>query len=178
MFVEHAGRLLDRDTIMHAIWPGVFVSDDSISQCVRDIRRALGREALAILRTVPRRGYMFAATVYRDISERPSLDAQAKDLGALAAHAVLPTTAERRQLTVLFADLVGSVGLSEQLDPEELDWVDCSGRAHCAAAITRYGGHVASYSGDRVLAYFGYPHAREDAAERAVRAGLAIVAAS
>src|SRR3954462_5200752 len=63
LFVENAGRLLDRDTIMGTVWPDVFVTDDSITQCVGDIRRALGGEAQRLLRTVPRRGYLFAAEV-------------------------------------------------------------------------------------------------------------------
>jgi DNA-binding winged helix-turn-helix (wHTH) protein len=63
LLVENAGRLLDRDTIMQAVWPDVFVTDDSITQCVRDIRRALGDEAQRLLRTVPRRGYRFLAEV-------------------------------------------------------------------------------------------------------------------
>ena len=61
LLVESAGRLLDRDTIMRALWPDVFVTDDSITQCVGDIRRALGDEAQRLLRTVPRRGYLLAA---------------------------------------------------------------------------------------------------------------------
>jgi len=56
LFVENAGRLLDRDTIMGAVWPDVFVTDDSITQCVGDIRRALGDEAQRLLRTIPRQG--------------------------------------------------------------------------------------------------------------------------
>src|SRR3954453_7423058 len=63
LLVENAGRLLDRDAIMAAVWPDVFVTDDSITQCVRDIRRALGDEAGRLLRTVPRRGYLLAAAV-------------------------------------------------------------------------------------------------------------------
>src|SRR4051794_10477904 len=63
LFVENAGRLLDRDTIMGAVWPDVFVTDDSITQCVGDIRRALGDEAQRMLRTVPRRGYLFPVEV-------------------------------------------------------------------------------------------------------------------
>ena len=86
--------------------------------------------------------------------------------------------AERRQLTVLFCDLVGSTALAEQLDPEDLGSVIRAYQELCAAAIARCGGHVASYMGDGVLAYFGYPQAHEDAAERAVRAGLAIVEAA
>ena len=70
--------------------------------------------------------------------------------------------------------MVGSTALAEQLDPEDLGGVIRGYRERCATAIARLGGHVASYSGDGVLAFFGYPQAREDAAERAVRAGLAI----
>src|SRR4051794_22512754 len=65
LLLENAGRLLNRDTIMEAVWPDVFVTDDSITQCVGDIRRALGDEAQRLLRTVPRRGYLFAAEVSR-----------------------------------------------------------------------------------------------------------------
>src|SRR4051812_6293456 len=65
LLIENAGRLLNRDTIMKAVWPDVFVTDDSITQCVGDIRRALGDEAQRLVRTVPRRGYLFAAEVSR-----------------------------------------------------------------------------------------------------------------
>ena len=63
--VENANRLIDRDEIMAAVWPGVFVTDDSIGQCLKDVRRALGDEQQRILRTVPRRGYVFTAEVSR-----------------------------------------------------------------------------------------------------------------
>jgi class 3 adenylate cyclase len=84
-------------------------------------------------------------------------------------------TAERRHLTVLFCDLVGSTEIAAQLDPEE--WRDLVGAYHRAAAeaITRYGGHVAKYLGDGVMAYFGWPEAHENDAERAARAGLAVL---
>src|SRR4029453_4377949 len=84
--------------------------------------------------------------------------------------------AERRQLTVMFCDLVGSTVLSEQLDPEELREVVRAYQATCTAIIERYEGHGAQYLGDGLLVYFGYPVAQEDAAQRAVRAGLGIVA--
>ena len=63
LLVENAGRLLDRDTINRTIWGEITVSDDSIAQCIRDIRRALGDEAQQILKTVPRRGYLMVAVV-------------------------------------------------------------------------------------------------------------------
>src|ERR1700732_1616088 len=60
-FVENPGRTIDRDEIMQAVWPGVFVTDDSIAQCVSDIRRALSDNEQKLLRTLPRRGYLFTA---------------------------------------------------------------------------------------------------------------------
>ena len=85
--------------------------------------------------------------------------------------------AERRQLTVLFVDLVGSTELSASLDPEEMRGVLRAYQDAVAGEIARVGGHLAKLMGDGVLAYFGWPRAHEDEAERAVRAGLALVAA-
>src|SRR5262245_27190551 len=84
--------------------------------------------------------------------------------------------AERRQLTVMFCDLVGSTTLSERLDPEELREVVQAYQATCTGVIRRYDGHVAQHLGDGLLVYFGYPHAHEDDAQRAVRAGVEILA--
>lgn len=85
--------------------------------------------------------------------------------------------AERRQLTVLFCDLVDSTRLASQLDPEELRQVVQAYQATCAKVIARFDGHIAQYLGDGLLVYFGYPLAHEDDAQRAVRAGLGIVEA-
>ncbi|HEV8713011.1 MAG TPA: adenylate/guanylate cyclase domain-containing protein, partial [Candidatus Binatia bacterium] len=84
---------------------------------------------------------------------------------------------ERRQLTVMFCDLVGSTTLSEQLDPEELHAVIRAYQEVCAGTISHYEGHIAQYLGDGLLVYFGYPAAHEDDAARAVRAGLEIITA-
>ena len=81
--------------------------------------------------------------------------------------------AERRQLTVMFIDLVGSTALSAKLDPEDLRSIFGAYQRCCAELVQRNGGFVAKYMGDGVLAYFGYPQAHEDDAERAVEAGLA-----
>jgi class 3 adenylate cyclase/predicted ATPase len=88
-----------------------------------------------------------------------------------------PAEAERRQLTVMFCDLVGSTALSERLDPEELREVVHAYHQVSAEAIGRFAGQVAQHLGDGLLVYFGYPQAHEDDAQRAVRAGLGIVAA-
>ena len=85
--------------------------------------------------------------------------------------------AERRQLTVMFCDLVGSTALSRRLDPEDLREVIRAYRAACAEVVVRFDGHVAQYLGDGLMVYFGWPQAHEDDAERAVRAGLDIVEA-
>jgi class 3 adenylate cyclase/tetratricopeptide (TPR) repeat protein len=82
---------------------------------------------------------------------------------------------ERRQLTVMFCDVVGSTAISERLDPEEWRAVVRSYQAACAAVIRRFEGYVAQYLGDGLLVYFGYPQAHEDDAQRAVRAGLEII---
>jgi class 3 adenylate cyclase/predicted ATPase len=85
--------------------------------------------------------------------------------------------AERRQLTVMFTDLVGSTALSTKLDPEDLRSVIGAYHKCVAQTVGRFGGFVAKYMGDGVLIYFGYPQAHEDDAERAVRAGLALLEA-
>jgi class 3 adenylate cyclase/tetratricopeptide (TPR) repeat protein len=83
--------------------------------------------------------------------------------------------AERRQVTVMFCDLVGSTALSTRMDPEDLRDVISAYQNSVAVTVGRFGGFVARYIGDGVLVYFGYPHAHEHDAERAVRAGLALV---
>ena len=85
--------------------------------------------------------------------------------------------AERRQLTVLFCDLVDSTILASQLDPEELREVVRAYQDTCAKVIARFEGHIAQYLGDGLLIYFGYPLAHEDDAQRAVRAGLGMIEA-
>jgi predicted ATPase/class 3 adenylate cyclase len=136
-----------------------------------------------------------------DLSVVPDLTEQdLKDLGVLLGHrrkimraaAELDQTAstsqqtpasqmpsdregERRHLTIMFCDLVGSSALSARLDPEDMRRVISSYHACIGEVIGRYEGMIARYMGDGVLAYFGYPRAQEDDAERAVRAGLALV---
>ncbi len=96
---------------------------------------------------------------------------------AEAAPKARAAEAERRQLTVLFCDLVGSTELSARLDPEDMGQLIRSYQDSCTEVVERWGGHVAKYMGDGVLAYFGWPQAHEDEAERAVRAGLALTEA-
>ena len=85
-------------------------------------------------------------------------------------------TAERRQLTVLFCDMVGSTPLAERIDPEELRDIMRDYRNACYEVVARFDGHIAQYFGDGILVYFGYPQAHEDDARRAARTGLELVA--
>src|SRR3954466_15240076 len=95
----------------------------------------------------------------------------------LLAEPALQHDAERRHLTVMFCDLVGSTALSARLDPEDMWEVIRAYRTACAKVVATYDGSLARFVGDGILAYFGYPLAHEDDAERAVRAGLDIIAA-
>src|SRR5207342_3114504 len=97
------------------------------------------------------------------------------NLTAASPSLVQPREAEFRQITVMFCDLVGSTQLSEKLDPEGLQKLIDAFRVECSAAIGRYGGEVARYFGDGVMAFFGWPRAHEDDAVRAIHAALEIV---
>ncbi len=96
LLVENAGRVVDRDTSMAAVWPDVVVTDESIIQCIRDIRRALGDDAQVLLKTVPKRGYLLATEVT-----------------PVEGPAAAPR-AERRLVAILAADIVGYSRLIEQ----------------------------------------------------------------
>jgi class 3 adenylate cyclase/predicted ATPase len=124
---------------------------------VGDRRRLL--DAIAALRTE-------ASAAAPSLVDAPlSIDKATKD------------TAERRQVTVMFADLVGSTALSARMDPEDLREIISAYQRCVADTVGRFGGFVAKYMGDGVLVYFGYPQAHEDDAERAVRAGLGLIEA-
>lgn len=99
------------------------------------------------------------------------------DPAALIASPLPPQDAERRHLTVMFCDLVGSTALSARLDPEDMWEVIRAYRAACADVVAAYDGRIARFVGDGILVYFGYPRAHEDDAERAVRAGLDMISA-
>jgi len=121
-------------------------------------------------------------TALRSASVPGSLQSQKTSAGiALPGNAVAvesaPPSAERRQLTVMFCDLVESTALSGRLDPEELRRVLRDYHSMCSTMIRRYDGTIAQYLGDGLLVYFGYPRAHEDDAQRAVRAGLGIIEA-
>src|SRR6516165_1751977 len=110
--------------------------------------------------------------ILRAIAGLKSTEAVAPSPATEAVIARPQDTAERRQVTVMFSDLVGSTALSARMDPEDLREVISAYQKCVAETVQRFGGFLAKYMGDGVLVYFGYPQAHEDDAERAVRAGM------
>ena len=181
--VTHPDRLVTKDTLLDAVWPETAVSDAVVRIAIGEVRRALGDTAQAsrYIATVQRRGYRFVAPVVEHAEAvpgptgAPSLetpDTPHQHEVVPRPPALPPPEAERRHLTVLFCDLVGSTALTGQLDPEDYREVVRAYHQICAEVLQRFDGYMAQYLGDGVLAYFGYPVAHEDDAQRAVRAGL------
>jgi class 3 adenylate cyclase/pimeloyl-ACP methyl ester carboxylesterase len=142
---------IDRDSVRH-------LSDADIKDLGLPIgHRSRLRAAIQMLG-----GSAAPASASEDVAEHPSPQFSG---------------AERRQLTVMFCDLVGSTALSERLDPEELRAVLHAYRMECGQVIARYEGQVARYVGDGILTYFGWPKAHEEDAERSIRAALEIIGA-
>jgi class 3 adenylate cyclase len=128
-------------------------------------------EKIGVASVGHRRQLMLAIAELKDIQK----GAAQPPSGAPVAPIAPRDTAERRQVTVMFSDLVGSTALSARMDPEDLREVISAYQKCVAETMGRFGGFVAKYMGDGVLVYFGYPQAHEDDAERAVRAGLELI---
>ena len=150
-----------------------FAENDIDVSVLRDLTDA-DLEKIGIRSLGHRRKLLRAITDLRDIEA--SAPAVATTSDAPTASRSLDS-AERRQVTVLFSDLVGSAALSTRMDPEDLRVVISAYQNRVAETVQRFDGFVAKYMGDGVLVYFGYPRAHEDDAERAVRAGLELIAA-
>src|SRR4051794_3005212 len=148
------------------------VDADVLPELTADELRELGVTSLG-----HRKRLLAAITALRAGRAAPAAAVPPPDTSADTPPAVPPGEAERRQLTVMFVDLVGSTALSARLDPEEMGGVLRAYQNAVAGEVARFEGHVAKFMGDGVLAYFGWPRAHEDEAERAVRAGLAVAAA-
>src|SRR5262249_53511499 len=189
--VEHAGRVGGKEEIIKAVWPDVIVTEESLTRCICEVRRAIGDESQKIIKTVPKRGYLLdVSIVLDDVQEDqpPAPRATGPSASTLndpaKVSSVLPTTtgpsptdAERRQVTVLFCDLVGSTALASRLDAKDLrDGIRAYHKC-CEDIVGEYDGSIAQYLCDGVMARFGYPKAHEDDADRAVRCGLDMIKA-
>jgi class 3 adenylate cyclase/predicted ATPase len=192
-FVNHPGRVLSRDTLLDATAGRRFEPfDRSVDVMVGRLRRKIEPDPKAprVIVTVPG-GYQFAAVLRKarptaapkpkEAADGAKLDAAAPLSAPALTHAnpsgsvaAQSSSAERRPVTLMFCDLVGSMGLAATLDPE--DWRDLV-KAHLGEAsklVTGLGGHVLIRLGNGLMALFGYPHAQENDAERAVRAALGV----
>ena len=168
LLIRHRERVVSRDDLIAAVWRGRIVSESTLTSRITAVRQAIGDsgQAQRLIRTIPRRGFRFIG----DVSE---------------GHLSLPTRTEpappalpaaRRQLTVLACE-IDAVSISARLDPEDLRELIAACHAALKATVEQFGGFLAQRLTDGALAYFGYPEAHEDDAERAVRAGLAAVRA-
>jgi class 3 adenylate cyclase len=110
-----------------------------------------------------------------DIIPEPFSPVKKQDISSYTLTEFHPVDAERRHITVMFCDLVGSTQLSENLDPEDFRQILQVYQDTCVYAVNQYEGHLAQYLGDGVLIYFGYPGAHEDDSQRAIRCGLEIL---
>jgi class 3 adenylate cyclase len=131
------------------------IDDKVLAELTADDLMALGVSSVG-----HRRKLLAAIALLRD--SRPITDRQSEGVASKPTTTPIPAEAERRQLTVMFCDIVGSTGLAAQLDPEDLRDIMQAYNRCVAEVVRRYEGHVAKYMGDGVLAYFGYPRAHED----------------
>ena len=172
VLVERYGRLVSKEEIMAAVWPGTVVADSNLPIQILALRRILdqGRMHGSCIQTVAGRGYRFVASV---TNPDANSDSDPSDLDASAVSCTAP--AERRPIAVLSGEIIGFPFSASDTDPEELLEPMAALHRDCSEVIGQYDGFLANFPGEAILAYFGYPAAHEDDAERAVRAGLSLV---
>src|SRR5262245_17812898 len=174
VLARHAGRVMSRDQLLDAaLGRRADPYDRSVDVLIGRLRRKIEPDPKAprFIVTVPGEGYKFAVQVREIRSPAPTTPPPPLEKEA----GVRSPSAERRHLTVLSCGLVGASALAARLDPEDLRGLLADYHRRCVETIAPFGGLVAPFSGDRVVAYFGYPEAHENDAERSVRAGLALV---
>ena len=188
LLIDRNGDVVSRNDILNTVWPGV-VEGANVTVQISALRRALddGRSAGSIIQTIPRRGYRLTAAVTRNdrlaadtagrsVARKATAEAfaPARQPGLTEAAARASSNFERRLVTVLSCRTTGSRLDGERLDPEEALRIIGGLNKACADIVGAYGGFVANFRSGRLLAYFGYPQAHEDDAERAIRAGLTL----
>ena len=175
--LRHRGRVVSKDELVAGVWNNRVVSDSTLSSRISALRHALGDSGASqvLIRTMARKGLRFVAPVREAeaLTEPAGADASlAQPTPALPSPRA--TGAERRQVTILACRIADAMALSARLDPEALHDVLADYRSAVAAIADEHGGVLAHDTGDGLAVHFGSPAAREDDAERAVRAGLAL----
>ncbi len=179
------GSVVSKDALLKRLWAGRIVEEGNIHVHVSALRKALDDlgDGDSYVVTIPGRGYRLVGLDQlpsespKDPSSAPNPPAPNYASGALVEDALnaKPSPIEKRQLTVVSCELIGAACLAEQLDPEDLSELIAAFYQYWNETIAHFGGVVTRLAGDEMLAYFGYPHAREHDAEQAVRAGLALI---
>jgi class 3 adenylate cyclase/DNA-binding response OmpR family regulator/predicted ATPase len=186
-FVDSPRRVLSRDQLRYAVAGRPAESDDrTVDVLVARLRRKIEPDPKAprFIVSMPGAGYKFAVRPQRVAHGKSLPVTEPEQFKPSAGGEVMPTIAraqgisdsEKRQLTVLSCELIGSVAFPVNLDPEDCAVTIRRFQEICTTVITRWGGAVINFAGDEILASFGYPKCYEDNAERAVRAGLELVA--
>jgi class 3 adenylate cyclase/tetratricopeptide (TPR) repeat protein len=179
--IQNRERVVSKDDLMAAVWSGRIVSESTLSSQITAVRHAIGDdgERQILVRTLARKGFRFVGEVQEQY-ERERLPAgEAADTaqrtdGRDGARNKIDRP-ERRQLSVMICNLAGAGAQSSRQDPEDLAAVMSVYQERIKAVIAEHDGFIGKFLGDEIVVYFGYPRAREDDAERAVRAGLAVI---
>ncbi len=176
--VRDRDRVVSKGELLASVWKGRAVSDSALSSRITAARQAIGDSggSQRLIRTVARKGFRFIADVHERPPEPSGAPSNAPPAADIAVSAARPFSLEKRQLTILACDLVAPGVSAEHATIGGEGLAALHVRIGSVAAL--YAGHVATYAAGNALVYFGYPEAREDDAERAVRAGLAIAAAA
>ena len=178
--VQNARRVVTKEEVINTVWSGVTVTEESLTRCISEIRRALGDDGQQIVRTVPKHGYLLDVPAQSDADEiaAPPTSPRGPDSAGGAARqaafeeprapeAIRSVPHERRQMTAMVCSIADLTALAARMDPEDFREAMTACYGSLRAAVERHGGHVARHLADGVLACFGYPLAHEDDAERA-----------
>ena len=179
--IQNRQRVVSKDDLMAAVWSGRIVSESTLSSQINAVRHAIGDdgERQILVRTLPRKGFRFVGEVQEQCERERLPEAevasalQRTDAPEAARNKI--DRPERRQLSVMICSLIGAGARSSGQDPEDLLAVMSACQDRIKAVIAEHDGFIGKFLGDEVVVYFGYPRAREDDAERAVRAGLAVI---
>ena len=179
--IQNRERVVSKDDLMAAVWSGRIVSESTLSSQINAVRHAIGDdgERQTLVRTLARKGFRFVGEVQEQCDRerlpvREVASAPQRTDGPEAARNKIDRP-ERRQLSVMICNLIGVGALSSERDPEDLLAVMSAYQDRIKAVVAEHDGFISKFLGNEVVVYFGYPRAREDDAERAVRAGLAVI---